>query len=200
MTHGDDDGLVLPPRLAPQHVVILPIYRNDEERAGRDGILPEAAGRIDGPATMPARRCGRMVDDRDLPRADKKWQQVKRGVPITVEVGPRDVAGDSLMPRRRDVPPGEKKPAIARGQFVAGVAAELAAMQQNLFERAAAERKASTRMITQAGRLRGVLHAQECRQSRDSRRVCHLPLRRRARGRRGSGPAQGDDSLHSGGQ
>ncbi len=147
MTHGDDDGLVLPPRLAPQHVVILPIYRNDDERPG----VMEYCQKLRAELTAQQYAGGAvraMVDDRDLPRADKKWQQIKRGVPITVEVGPRDVAGDSLMPRRRDLPPGEKKPAIARGQFVAGVAAELAAMQQNLFERAAAERKASTRVIT----------------------------------------------------
>ena len=85
------------------------------------------------------------LDDRDVPRADKKWQHVKRGVPLLVEVGPRDIAGDTLMPKRRDQSAGEKKPAIARGEFVATVAAELAAMQKNLFERALACATANTR-------------------------------------------------------
>ena len=146
MTHSDDDGLVLPPRLAPVHVVILPIHRNDEEagpvleycRKLRDQL---AAQRYDD---APVRA---IVDDRDVPRADKKWQQVKRGVPIVVEIGPRDIAGDTLMPKRRDAAPGEKKPAIAREEFVATVASELTAMQQGLFERAAAQRKDNTRTI-----------------------------------------------------
>ena len=147
MTHGDDDGLVLPPRLAPQHVVILPICRNDEERGPVIEYCNKLRGELaaqtydDGPVRA-------FVDDRDVPRADKKWQQVKRGVPIIVEVGPRDIAGDTLMPKRRDEAAGEKKPAIARAQFVANVAAELTAMQKNLFDRSLAHRAANTRTIT----------------------------------------------------
>ncbi len=147
MTHSDDDGLVLPPRLAPQHVVILPICRNDEERTPVieycNNLAAElAAQSYDG---APVRA---MVDDRDLPRADKKWQQIKRGVPIVVEVGPRDITGDTLMPKRRDEPTGEKKPAVTRAQFVSTIAAELVAMQQNLFQRALQYRQAHTRTIT----------------------------------------------------
>jgi prolyl-tRNA synthetase len=147
MTHSDDDGLVLPPRLAPQHVVILPIYRNDEE----SGPVIEYCNRLRAELTAqrydeaPVRA---QVDNRDLPRADKKWQHVKRGVPILVEVGPRDIAGDTLMPKRRDEAGGEKKPAIARGEFVARVGGELAAMQKKLFDRALAHRTANTRTIT----------------------------------------------------
>ncbi len=147
MTHSDDDGLVLPPRLAPQHVVLLPIHRNDEEagpvleycRKLRDEL---AAQRYDD---APVRA---LVDDRDIARAEKKWQQVKRGVPFIVEIGPRDIAGDTLMPKRRDAPAGEKKPAVPRSEFVAGIGAELAAMQQNLFDRALALRSENTRTIT----------------------------------------------------
>jgi prolyl-tRNA synthetase len=147
MTHGDDDGLVLPPRLAPQHVAILPIYRNDEESGPvleycRKLQAELAAQTYDG---APVRA---LLDERDLARADKKWQHLKRGVPIIVEVGPRDIAGDTLMPKRRDETSPVKKPAIGRAQFVAAVGSELAAMQQNLFDRAAAHRKAHTRVIT----------------------------------------------------
>jgi prolyl-tRNA synthetase len=146
MTHSDDDGLVLPPRLAPQHVVILPIHRNDEER----GPILEYCNQLRRELTAaryddePVRA---IVDDRDLPRADKKWQQVKRGVPLVIEIGPRDIAGDTLMPKRRDETAGEKKPAIARGEFVAKVPVELATMQKNLFDRALALRKTNTRTI-----------------------------------------------------
>jgi prolyl-tRNA synthetase len=146
MTHSDDDGLVLPPRLGPQHVVILPIHRNDEE----SGPVLEYCRRLRGEIVAqvydgaPVRV---LLDQRDVPRADKKWQHVKRGVPILVEVGPRDIAGDTLMPKRRDEQAGEKKAALARSAFVAQVPAELAAMQKNLFERALALRAAHTRTI-----------------------------------------------------
>ncbi|HEY4309103.1 MAG TPA: proline--tRNA ligase, partial [Pirellulales bacterium] len=76
------------------------------------------------------------------------WQHVKRGVPVIVEIGPRDLTGDSLMPKRRDEPAGEKKPAVPRSQFVAEIGATLTAMQKNLFERALAERTANTRTLT----------------------------------------------------
>ena len=147
MTHSDDDGLVLPPRLAPQHVVVLPIYRNDEERGPVidycNKLKAELIAQVYDGAPVRA-----IVDDRDLPRADKKWQQVKRGVPVIVEIGPRDIQGDTLMPKRRDESAGEKKPAIARSEFVAKIADELAAMQVGLFERAKAHRAANTKTIT----------------------------------------------------
>ncbi|HVU89022.1 MAG TPA: proline--tRNA ligase [Pirellulales bacterium] len=147
MTHGDDDGLIVPPRLAPQHVVILPIYRTDEERASVLEYCQKlraelAAQRYDD---EPVRV---LLDDRDIARADKKWQHVKRGVPVSVEIGPRDLAGDTLMPKRRDETSGEKKPAVPRSQFVAEIGATLTAMQKNLFDRALAERQANTRTIT----------------------------------------------------
>jgi prolyl-tRNA synthetase len=148
MTHGDDDGLVLPPRMAPQHAVILPIYRNDEESGPVLEYCRKLRQELCGQSYDggPVRA---LVDERDVPRADKKWQHVKRGVPIIVEVGPRDIAGDTLMPKRRDQTSGEKKPAIPRGQFVAGVERELAAMQQSLFDRALAHRRENTRTISE---------------------------------------------------
>ncbi|MBI2824618.1 MAG: proline--tRNA ligase [Planctomycetia bacterium] len=150
MAHSDDNGLVLPPRLAPQHVVLLPIYRGDEERGPvleycRRLLAELKAVRYDD---EPVRA---QIDDRDVSRADKKWQQVKRGVPIVVEIGPRDLAADTLMPKRRDEAAGDKKPAIGRGQFVATISTELTAMQQNLFDRALALRKENTRTILSLG-------------------------------------------------
>jgi prolyl-tRNA synthetase len=143
MTHGDDDGLVLPPRLAPQHVVILPIFRNDEESAPVMDYCQKLRDELSA-QTYDGKPVRVLLDDRDLPRADKKWQHVKRGVPIAVEVGPRDIAADTLMPKRRDAPPGEKKSPVSRGQFVAQAPRELEAMQENLFERALAHRRAHT--------------------------------------------------------
>ena len=95
MTHSDDDGLVLPPKLAPAHVVIMPIYKTDEERAEVLAYCESLKADLiaqrydDEPVRV-------RIDDRDIRGGGKKWQWVKRGVPLRVEVGPRDVAGGGV--------------------------------------------------------------------------------------------------------
>jgi prolyl-tRNA synthetase len=132
MTHSDDDGLVLPPRLAPKHVVVLPIYRSDEERAE---VLPycESLRRELEQVPFSDGHIEVEIDDRDLRGGEKNWQHVKRGVPLRAEVGPKDLAKDSVFLARRDT--GEKA-SITRGEFVANIADTLDEMQQNLFAQA----------------------------------------------------------------
>jgi prolyl-tRNA synthetase len=141
MTHSDDDGLILPPKLAPAHAVILPLYRNDEERAS---VLPYCeslkAELTSQQYTGEAIRV--RIDDRDIRGGDKKWQWIKRGVPLLVEVGPRDIAENKIMVKRRDLQ--GKGEGIARDQFVAHAAHSLAEIQQNLFDRAAKLRDESS--------------------------------------------------------
>jgi prolyl-tRNA synthetase len=145
MTHGDDDGIILPPRLAPVHVVILPIFRTDEEKSTIMNFCTQLEKDLKAQLydNDPVRV---QIDIRDLRGGEKAWQHVKRGVPIRLEVGPRDVAGDSVFMARRDKPPSEKAGA-PRGQFVANIAATLAEMQNNLFQRALSYREANTRKI-----------------------------------------------------
>jgi prolyl-tRNA synthetase len=150
MTHSDDDGLVLPPKLAPAHVVILPIYRNDEERAAVlpycESLKSELEGQSYDGAAVRVR-----LDNRDLRGGDKKWQWVKRGVPIRVEVGPRDVEGNAAFVARRD---GDGKGiGTPRGELVASVSAALAEIQAGLFERAKKLRDDSTVRLTSLGEL-----------------------------------------------
>jgi prolyl-tRNA synthetase len=141
MTHSDDDGLVLPPRLAPAHVVILPIYRDDAERSQVlpfcESLKTELAAQHYDNEPVRVR-----IDDRDIRGGEKKWQWVKRGVPLRVEVGPRDVAAGNVFAARRDS--GEKGEGVSRGEFVANVAKTLAAIQQNLFDHAAQTRQDAT--------------------------------------------------------
>jgi prolyl-tRNA synthetase len=134
MTHGDDDGLVIPPRLAPAHVVILPIYRSDDERAK---VLPycEAVQQKLAAQTFAGEPVRVRLDNRDLRGGEKKWQWVKRGVPILVEIGPRDVEKSGVFVARRDV--GGKGQPAARDEFVAGIGGTLDEIQQALFDRAA---------------------------------------------------------------
>jgi prolyl-tRNA synthetase len=141
MTHSDDDGLVLPPKLAPAHVVILPIYRTDEEKAK---VLPycealkvELAAQVYEGEPVRVR-----LDDRDVRGGDKKWQWVKKGVPVRLEIGMRDIDGGTLMPWRRDST--NKPDPVQRVVLVPGIARLLTEIQKSLFDRAAAARKAAT--------------------------------------------------------
>ncbi len=141
MTHSDDDGLVLPPKLAPAHVVMLPLYRNDEERATVlpycESLKTELTAQSYDNEPLRVR-----IDNRDLRGGDKKWQWIKKGVPLIVEVGPRDIAENKVMIKRRDLE-GKGEP-IPRAELVSSAASRLAAIQQNLFDRAAKLRAEAT--------------------------------------------------------
>ncbi|TWU64794.1 proline--tRNA ligase [Crateriforma conspicua] len=140
MTHSDDDGLVLPPRLAPTQIVIQPIYKGDDQRGQilqyvnelRDQI---AAQKYDN---QPIRV---EIDDRDIRGGEKKWYHVKRGVPIRLEVGPKDMAAGSVFVGRRDQP---KSTGMDKAEFIAKVSDLLAQIQKGLFERALAMRNDNT--------------------------------------------------------
>jgi prolyl-tRNA synthetase len=149
MTHSDDDGLVLPPRIAPTQVVILPIHRTDEERTA----VLEACRALERElaATSFADEPVRVkIDARDLRGGDKVWQHVKQGVPVRVEIGPRDLAAGTASVTRRDRPPKERT-SVPLSQFAAEAPRLLNEIQQGLFEKARAFRDAkSARLSSQA--------------------------------------------------
>jgi prolyl-tRNA synthetase len=124
--------------------VILPIYRNDDERSEVlsfcETLKQELVAQrfADDPVRV-------RMDDRDIRGGEKKWQWVKRGVPLRVEVGPRDIAEGKLSAGRRDVS-GRPDP-TPRDQFVANISDTLTAMQKSLFDRAAAAREEASVMI-----------------------------------------------------
>jgi len=134
MTHSDDDGLVLPPRIAPAQIVLLPIHRTAEEK---DAVLA-ACRRLE--AELSAARFGDeplrvRIDARDIRGGEKTWQHVKQGVPLRVEIGPRDLAAGTVSLSRRDRPPKERASLPLDG-FAALVPDILAEIQTGLFERA----------------------------------------------------------------
>jgi len=142
MTHSDDDGLVLPPRIAPTQIVILPIHRTPEERAQVLAACRQLEARLaaERSADEPLRV---RIDARDMRGGDKVWQHVKQGVPLRVEIGPRDLAAGMVSVCRRDRPPKERVSLPFDG-FATQAPALLAEIQQGLFERAAAFRTART--------------------------------------------------------
>jgi prolyl-tRNA synthetase len=145
MTHSDDDGLVLPPKMAPSHVVILPIAHNAQHRTAVleycDKLKKELEEQI-----FDGRSIEVEIDNRDLRGGEKMWHWVKHGIPLRVEVGPRDIAADSLMVGRRDEASSERH-AVPRAQFVAEIATTLQDMQDKLFARALKFQKEHTREI-----------------------------------------------------
>ncbi|MDP0498569.1 MAG: proline--tRNA ligase [Verrucomicrobiota bacterium JB022] len=143
MTHSDDDGLIAPPRLAPLHVVILPVLIQEESRAQVLEYCHKLRDELRN-TYWHGQKLDVHIDDRDLRGGDKMWQWIKKGVPLRVEVGPRDLAKDSLFVGRRDT--GEKGP-VARAEFVATIGERLDAIQQNLLDRARAFRSEHTHVI-----------------------------------------------------
>ena len=151
MTHSDDDGLVLPPRLAPKQVVILPIWRSDEDKARVlehcRALEHQIAGKLY--AGSPVRV---LLDDRDV-HGGKNWEHIKKGVPIRIEVGPRDIDSGNVCLRRRDQSPNEKA-FIPQGQAVESIPNMLSEIQSALYDRALAFREANTHTIESVAKLR----------------------------------------------
>jgi prolyl-tRNA synthetase len=143
MTHGDDKGLVLPPALAPYQVVIVPIGHGDQAR----GTLSAAAELA---VTLERAGIRTHVDDRPQVSPGFKFNDWEmRGVPIRLELGPRDLAaGTTLMSRRLAYPdPNAAKQAIALDAAPALLAAELLAFQAMLARRAADFRDDHTAIV-----------------------------------------------------
>ena len=101
MVHGDDDGIRLPPRIAPKHVVIIPMIMKGANREEIMDYVAKLKERIEK-ETFHGERIVVHVDSRDLRGGEKTWYWIKRGIPLRVEVGPRDIASDTVMMFRRD--------------------------------------------------------------------------------------------------
>jgi prolyl-tRNA synthetase len=108
MAHSDDNGLVLPPRIAPSHIAIIPIYRDAEEHKA----VMALANRINDAfkhMEFDGVRVYTELDDRDLTSSERNWHWIKKGIPLRIEIGPRDVQSNSVMVARRDHGPREKQ-------------------------------------------------------------------------------------------
>ena len=146
MTHSDDNGFVVPPRIAPLHVVIVPIYRNDQEKVQVLEYVQSLAKDLKA-QSYSGGSVRVKVDDRDLRGGDKAWQYIKQGVPVRVEVGPRDMAKGEVFVGRRDKGPKEKS-GQERNAFVANIATLLQEIQDGLFQKAKAFRDSNIKKIT----------------------------------------------------
>jgi prolyl-tRNA synthetase len=136
MTHGDDNGLVCPPRLAQYQVVIVPIYKTEEERAQ----VLEAGDHVR--RALVAQGIRTHVDAREgLKPGAKYYEWEGRGAPLRLEVGPRDVAANTVMLARRT---GGKKESVPVGGIGERLLEEMDRMQHELLATAIARREANT--------------------------------------------------------
>src|SRR4030088_3515002 len=134
MAHADDDGLVLPPRIAPTHVVIMPITPKEETRAAVLDAADKLAAQLrsvryfDTPVEVE-------IDRRDLGGGVKNWEWIKKGVPLRVELGPRDLESGHVAVSRRDQPVKSKE-FLSREELVRRAVELLDSIQSDLFQRA----------------------------------------------------------------
>src|SRR6266550_2484581 len=145
MAHGDDDGIILPPRIAPTQIVILPITPKEETRSQ----VLEACDKL--AAQLRANKYADLaleveIDRRQFGGGVRNWEWIKKGVPIRIELGPRDLEKNSVTVSRRDQSVKEKQ-AMATNEFVSRASEILGSIQQNLYQRALKFRDANTRII-----------------------------------------------------
>jgi prolyl-tRNA synthetase len=148
MSHGDDDGIILPPRVASAHVVLLPIVRTADERQAVMAYTEQLASQL-RQVTYLDGKLRVEVDKREVGGA-RGWEWIKKGIPVRVEIGPRDIAQNMVFMGRRDKPPREKI-SLPRQQFVAGITEILEEIQTNLFNRALSFREAHTHLMDKRG-------------------------------------------------
>jgi prolyl-tRNA synthetase len=160
MVHGDQQGLIIPPRMAPFQVVIVPIWRNDDEKvqvlAATDrvsGILKQAGVRV-------------KVDDSDAKSPGWKFNEWElKGVPLRIEIGPRDLQNDSVTLARRDIPGKEGKTSASIDALARHVPELLEEIQKALYQGALDFRNANTRHVST---FQGLAQAIEERQFADA--------------------------------
>lgn len=138
MTHGDDDGIILPPRVASSHVVLMPIIRTPEDRATVMTYVESLAKELKDKFYY-HRPLEVEIDDREIGGA-RGWEWIKKGIPLRVEIGPRDIADNSVYAGRRDKGHRERT-SIKRDRFVGEITHILDEIQQTLFDRALLFRK-----------------------------------------------------------
>ena len=151
MTHSDDNGLVLPPNLAPDQVVIVPIYRNDEQLAAVSEVAQQIMNEL--------RSKGVRVkfDNRDTHKPGWKFNEYElKGVPVRIAIGPKDVENGTVEVARRDT---LSKELMKKEDAAATIVALMDEIQENLYKKASNHRSEHTTVVETYDEFKQVLEA-----------------------------------------
>ncbi len=152
MAHGDDTGLRLPPRLAPIQVVVVPIWKTDEQKT----LVMETIAQIREKLTTAAVRVH--IDSREGLTPGFKFNDWEmRGVPLRMEVGPKDIEKGSVLLARRDIPGREGKGSIPMDQLVPAVTSLLDKVQEDMLSQATAFRDANLHEVRSYDELKAIV-------------------------------------------
>lgn len=145
MAHSDDDGLVLPPRVATSQVVIIPVTPKPETKDAVLAACRELAAQLKSKTCWgdPVRV---EIDDSDAGGGGKAWKWIKKGVPLRVEIGPRDLESGTVFVGRRDKGAKEKQ-SYPTEDFMGQIETLLVSIQDAIFQKALAHREANTKVI-----------------------------------------------------
>lgn len=142
MTHSDDDGLRLPPRVAPKQIVIIPVVPKPELQDSVFAFVDALSEKL-SKVNFHGERLGVVVDKREGRGGEKNWNWIKKGIPIRVEVGPRDIESNSVMVCRRDKD-AKDKTSMGVDAFVESAHTILDEIQSNYFNQALSFQKEKT--------------------------------------------------------
>jgi len=141
MTHSDDDGLIIPPKIAAIQVVIVPIFNNDIERSQTFDFAENISSRLQEKID----KLQIKIDERENMRpAEKFFHWIQQGIPVRIEIGPRDLKKQSVMVARRDI---REKNAVSIENIADYIEKLLKNIQENLFDRALNYRNTKTRTV-----------------------------------------------------
>ena len=127
MIHSDDDGLVVPPKIAPEQIVILPVMHKEATRAAVLEYCHKLA------EDLREKNVSVVVDEKDIRGGEKKWGWIKKGIPLWIEIGARDIETDTLFIGQRHNMANEKQ---KREEFIESINERLDTIQKQMFEKA----------------------------------------------------------------
>ncbi len=149
MAHSDDNGLVLPPKIAPIHVVIVPIYKNPEQL----NAISEKAGAIK--KALEEKGLTVKYDDRDTHKPGWKFAEYElKGVPVRLAIGPKDLENNNIEVARRDL---LQKEIISQDKVVEHVTKLIDEIQENIYNKAFEFRKNNTHVVDDYNEFKGIL-------------------------------------------
>lgn len=144
MCHSDNDGLILPPKVAPSHIVILPILHKKDKAEMVLNYCKELKRRLEG-ISFQGENLRVILDERNMRGGEKNWGWIKKGIPVRVEIGPKDMEQESVTVLKRDQLNQKEKQ--SENEFLSTISDQLTSMQSNLFEKARQFQEANITII-----------------------------------------------------